>query len=111
MKTSRALALGVTAAAIIGIGYAAGAPTPTQGYTSNTAATLAQYPGRLVASNCFQCHGTNGRGGQFETLGGKTAIVKEMKEEQGKTDDIMGVHARAYTDEQLKLIADFFAKA
>ena len=75
----------------------------------------APHPGRLLASNCFQCHGTNGRGsGTFESLAGKSASelyneLRDMKREN-KPDDIMNVHARAYSDAQLQLIADYFSK-
>lgn len=67
--------------------------------------------GRLLASNCFQCHGTDGSGG-FERLSGMSAkeIVGEMKEMRSKTNpDIMAAHARGYTDAQLQLIGDYFA--
>ncbi|RLJ63528.1 c-type cytochrome [Sulfurisoma sediminicola] len=67
--------------------------------------------GRLLASNCFQCHGTNGKGG-VETLAGKSAseIVKELKEMQGKaTPKMMDMHARGYTDAEIALIANYFA--
>jgi cytochrome c553 len=67
--------------------------------------------GRLLASNCFQCHGTNGRGG-LESIAGKSAseIVKELKEMQGKgTPKMMDMHARGYTDAEIQLIANYFA--
>jgi sulfide dehydrogenase cytochrome subunit len=75
----------------------------------------APHPGRLLASNCFQCHGTNGRGsGTFESLAGKSAseLYKELQEmkRESKPDDIMNVHARGYSDAQLQLIADYFSK-
>ena len=73
--------------------------------------TTAPPAGRLLASNCFQCHGTNGRGG-VETLAGKSAseIIKELKEMQGKsTPEMMDMHARGYTDAELTLIANYFA--
>ena len=58
-------------------------------------------PGRLLASNCFQCHGTNGNGPGFDTLAGKSAseIYQELKEFQsGKEGNgIMARHAMAYT--------------
>jgi sulfide dehydrogenase cytochrome subunit len=45
---------------------------------------LAQTPpaGRLLASNCFQCHGTNGKGPGFDSLNGKSAseINKDLIE-------------------------------
>lgn len=68
--------------------------------------------GRLLASNCFQCHGTNGSGG-FERLAGMSAneIVGELREMRLKSaPDIMEVHARGYTDAQLRLIGNYFAK-
>ena len=71
-----------------------------------------QTPGRLLASNCFQCHGTDGRGG-FDKLAGKSSseIVKELKEmrAENKPGEIMNRHAAGYTDAQLKLIGDYFA--
>jgi sulfide dehydrogenase cytochrome subunit len=69
--------------------------------------------GRLLASNCFQCHGTNGKGPGFDTLAGKSAseIYKEMLEfRAGKEGPgIMAKHVTGYTDAQLKLIANYFA--
>jgi sulfide dehydrogenase cytochrome subunit len=81
------------------------------------AAVLAQtsaaaVPGRLLASNCFQCHGTNGSGG-FERLAGMSAseIVGEMREmRQENPPEMMDVHARGYTDAQIQLIADYLSK-
>ena len=76
----------------------------------------AQSAGRLLASNCFQCHGTNGSGG-FERLAGESApeIYSELKELQGNPataeheEEIMVVHANGYTDAELRAIAKFFA--
>lgn len=69
-------------------------------------------PGRLLASNCFQCHGTDGRGG-FDQIAGKSSaeIVKELKEmrAENKPGEIMNRHAAGYTDAQLKLIGDYLA--
>jgi sulfide dehydrogenase cytochrome subunit len=70
--------------------------------------------GRLLASNCFQCHATDGRGG-FERLTGESAaeLFQELKELQSKSisseDGIMVPHAQGYTDAQLRKIADYFA--
>ena len=66
----------------------------------------------ILASNCFQCHGTNGSGG-FERLAGMSSseIIKEMQEMRRENPpEMMDVHARSYTDAQIKLIADYFAK-
>lgn len=71
--------------------------------------------GRLLASNCFQCHNTNGRSiGGMDSIAGKSAksIFEELKEMQQKpaNQNIMNVHARGYTDQQLKLLADFLSR-
>jgi sulfide dehydrogenase cytochrome subunit len=62
--------------------------------------------GRLLASNCFQCHGTLGTGG-FEEIRGKSA--NELLEFQSKpaARDIMAAHAQGYTPEQLRKIAAY----
>ncbi len=71
-------------------------------------------PGRLLASNCFQCHGTNGNGPGFDRLAGKSArkLFKEMKEyqsgEEGK--GIMATHAMGYTDVQLREISQWLSQ-
>ena len=68
--------------------------------------------GRLLASNCFQCHGTDGRGG-FDEIAGKSPseIVNKLKEmrAENKPGEIMNRHAAGYTDAQLKLIGDYLA--
>jgi mono/diheme cytochrome c family protein len=62
--------------------------------------------GRLLASNCFQCHGTLGNGG-FEEIRGKSA--NELLEFQRKPagGNIMAAHAQGYTPEQLSKIAAY----
>ena len=70
-------------------------------------------PGRLLASNCFQCHGTNGKGPGFDKLAGQSAnsIYSELKEFQsGKEGNgIMAKHAMGYTDAQLRQLAAWLA--
>lgn len=69
--------------------------------------------GRLIASNCFQCHGTYGSGGFEELLGESEAdILEELREYQTDPDfttDIMGAHLQGYTDAQLQAIAKYLA--
>ena len=71
-------------------------------------------PGRLLASNCFQCHGTNGRDGAWDGLTGKSAdeLLKKLREMKTERvgNDIMKQHARAYSDAQLQLIAGYLSK-
>lgn len=71
--------------------------------------------GRLLASNCFQCHGTDGKSaGGIERLAGMSAseIIDEMQSMRVETigNNIMKAHARGYTDVELLLIADFFSR-
>lgn len=70
---------------------------------STTVAQPARTEGRLLASNCFQCHGTLGLGG-FDKIRGSEA--SEALEFMTKTAsrDIMAAHAQGYTPEQLKKI-------
>ncbi|MDI6748699.1 MAG: c-type cytochrome [Pseudomonadota bacterium] len=73
--------------------------------------TAAPPAGRLLASNCFQCHGTNGSGG-VEKIAGKSAseIVKELKEMQQKSPPkMMDMHARGYTDAEINQLANYLA--
>lgn len=69
---------------------------------------------RVLASNCFQCHGSNGRSvGGIDRLAGMSAseLAGEMREMRAKApgNDIMKVHARGYSDAQIAEIAAFFA--
>jgi cytochrome subunit of sulfide dehydrogenase len=79
-----------------------------------TAVAQTPPPGRLLASNCFQCHGTNGKGPGFETIAGKSAnsLYEEMREMRaGKEGNgLMPKHAMGYTDAQLRLIADWLSR-
>jgi len=78
--------------------------------TTTSTPTLVAQPsnteGRLLASNCFQCHGTLGTGG-FDNIRGSEA--SEVLEFMTKTAnrDIMAAHAQGYTPEQLKKIISY----
>ena len=69
--------------------------------------------GRLLASNCFQCHGTNGKGPGFEQINGKSTdeIYKDLKEMQaGKEGQgLMTKHAMGYSDAQLRAISQWLS--
>jgi cytochrome c553 len=75
-------------------------------------ATSEIHPGRLLASNCFQCHGTNGSGG-FDRIQGSSELLSELRKFASGEEDptgIMAAHAVGYTDQQLQLIADYLSK-
>lgn len=78
------------------------------------AACSAPDGGKLLASNCFQCHGTNGNNGAFSALAGVgyADMINKMNDFRTKParSNIMIPHARGYTPEQIQCIADFFSK-
>ena len=84
--------------------------SPITATPANSATTYSLPNGRLFASNCMQCHGTNGLNGGFEAIAGKRSseMFSELKEQQGK-NSIMGSQARGYTDAELQAISDYFA--
>ncbi len=65
--------------------------------------------GRLLASNCWQCHGSDGMGG-FEEIRGKSA--EELIEFLNKPApaNIMAAHAQGYTPAQLSAIAAYLQR-
>lgn len=81
---------------------------------SNAQSTAANPPpGRLLASNCFQCHSISGTTSGFDNIKGKSSneIYKEMIDfKSGKEGNgLMSRHAMGYTDAQIRLIADYLA--
>ena len=80
---------------------------------ASTAVAASTSAGRLLASNCFGCHGTDGRSsGGFDSLAGKSAssIVEELRELRSRPEEgIMHVHALGYTDQQAWELASYFA--
>jgi mono/diheme cytochrome c family protein len=71
-------------------------PIPTPGMTNQ---------GRLLASNCFQCHGTNGSGG-FERIAGEAGEIREFRSKIA-SKDIMAAHAQGYTDAQIEALVSY----
>ena len=70
--------------------------------------------GRLLASNCFQCHGTYGSGG-FDRISGKseTELLEELNEFLAGEEDpggIMAAHLQGYTAAQLEAIARYLSR-
>jgi sulfide dehydrogenase cytochrome subunit len=70
--------------------------------------------GRSLAATCANCHGTNGASvGGMESLAGKPKdeIVRKMQEFKSgaKPATIMHQLAKGYTDQQIELLAAWFA--
>lgn len=69
---------------------------------------------RYLASTCSNCHGTDGKSvGSVVSLAGQSAdgILAKLAEFKDGTRPATIMHqiAKGYTDEQLKLIAEFFS--
>ena len=81
------------------------------GYTASpsTATPMAQPAstnGRLLASNCFQCHGTGGMGG-FERIRGGDANEAFGYTNLSASSSIMAAHAQGFTQAQLQAIVTY----
>jgi sulfide dehydrogenase cytochrome subunit len=77
-------------------------------------AVAAPPPGQLLASMCFQCHGTNGQAvGGFESISGKSSreMYTELLEmsKRKKPEGIMDLQVRAFTPTQLLQIATYLS--
>lgn len=70
-------------------------------------------PGQLLASQCAQCHGTNGAGPGFDNIAGKSAddLYGDLIEMKYHTqiESIMDRQARGYTDAQLYELSSYLA--
>lgn len=101
---------GLTTVSLMLMTTIADAAPPTKG-TATAPTVTGNTQGRLLASNCFQCHGTYGSGG-FDKLLGKSDIYSELMEYLSGAEDpdsIMAAHVKGYTQEQLQAIADYLA--
>ena len=67
--------------------------------------------GRLLAAQCFQCHGTNGKStSSIDSISGKSAneLYNDLIEMKAKTSgNVMDQQAKVYTDAELRLISDY----
>ena len=70
---------------------------------------------RNMISNCYSCHGTDGRSpGSIPSLTGKNAeqallMLKEFKSGQ-LSATVMTRHAKGYSDAELEALANYIAK-
>ncbi len=72
--------------------------------------------GRNLAATCANCHGTNGnavKGSGMDALAGmeKAKMLQKLADFKSgdKPASIMHQIAKGYTDDQIKLIAEYFA--
>jgi sulfide dehydrogenase cytochrome subunit len=78
------------------------------------AATLAEDAdvNRLLASQCAQCHGTNGYArGDMDGLAGDEDLAEDLLDMKGedRPEDIMDHQALGYTNDQIRRIASYYA--
>ena len=68
----------------------------------------------LLSISCAGCHGTDGNSpGSIPGIGGKSSVfiagaLRQFSSGE-RTGTVMGRHASGYTDEEIQLIADYFA--
>jgi len=99
--TQRIRMLGVVLAGVMSMPMAIAAPQPT---------------GEMMGNTCAGCHGTMGRvsGEAFMPLAGmkESTFIKAMTDFRSgaRPATLMGHVARGYSDEQIKAMAEFFAK-
>lgn len=79
---------------------------------SSQAAEISQ--GAMLSNSCAACHGTDGKSpGAIPSIHGKSAefISQSLKAFRSgeRVSTVMGRHAKGYSDEEIQLIADYFA--
>jgi cytochrome c553 len=96
-------------------GTTTGTNTGTTTTTGSTAPAVNAPDGaRLLAAQCFQCHGTGGQSNSgIEGIAGDSAagLVNEMLEMKYSTNvnDIMHRQAMGYSEDQIRAIATYIA--
>ena len=81
---------------------------------SNLAQAVEISRGMMLSNSCAACHGTDGKSpGAIPAIHGKTAdfIATSLKDFRAgsRPSTVMGRHAKGYSDEEIQLIADYFA--
>lgn len=81
---------------------------------ASVAQTTVSPSGRLLASNCAQCHGTADTAPGFDRLTGKSAskLLKELQKYRSgaEGEGIMTLHAMGYTEEQLQQLVQWLSQ-
>lgn len=68
--------------------------------------------GQILASTCFACHGTDGKSpGAIPSINGYPAEVIERQlkgfRDGTRAATVMNRHAKGYTDEEIRLLAEY----
>ena len=69
----------------------------------------------MLSASCEGCHGTNGRSpGAIPTIAGKSAEYLRAAMEGFRSGDkeatVMDRHVKGYSEEEIRLIADYFSQ-
>ena len=69
----------------------------------------------MLSASCEGCHGTYGRSpGAIPPIAGKSAEYLRETMEGFRSDDseatVMGRHVKGYTEEEIRLISEYFSK-
>ncbi|NPA50331.1 MAG: hypothetical protein GXO02_01725 [Epsilonproteobacteria bacterium] len=90
--------------AIFLIGCGGGGDTTTTASTPPSPIEFTPNDGRLLASNCYGCHGTNGVSiTDWDSIAGEDNLHEEMFE----SDGIMLAQAKGYSDEEIAKMEEF----
>ena len=91
-----------------GCGGSGDSTTTTPSTTPDMATSYSPNDGRLLASGCFQCHGTNGIStNSWDGIAGEDNLKEEMFEEGA--GHIMTAQAKGYTDSEITAIQSWLA--
>jgi sulfide dehydrogenase cytochrome subunit len=71
--------------------------------------------GMMLSNSCAGCHGTDGKSpGAIPSINGKSAefITQSLEEFRAgsKPSTVMERHAKGYSDEEIKMIAEYFSR-
>ena len=108
------VALPLAGLALTALALSAQAQTPAPAATAAPAAAPSAHLARNLAATCANCHGTNGQArGDMKTLAGVPAdkLIAMMADYKAGNQPATIMHqiAKGYTDEQIRLIAGYFA--
>jgi len=104
MRSTRIFPLALLAALGAGSTFTAGASEPSAGVT-----------GQMAAQTCAGCHGTQGyiENSAYVPLAGmdkeRFITTMEMFADGSRPSTLMGPLARAFSDEEIEAMADYFA--
>ncbi len=98
MKRSRILTAGIAASMM------------ALAYVPQAAADVER--GQLLATSCFSCHSIDGTGNMPNLVGyPRDLMISQMQafKDGSRPATIMDRHSKGYTDEEIVLIADYYA--